>query len=259
MSNAPLNENDRRILTNSQLMQLVFQYGTVLSNDEQARLTNSQLLELAKAGQTLTERSRSNLTASQRLELHQIVQANMTTSPNGISKTNRVFIAYGRNLKARSAMFAFLRSVGLNPLEWEELVQATGNPNPYILDVIDKGFQVAQAALILLTPDDQAQLQQHLWRATEDEYETRLMPQPRPNVLIEAGMALGRDPSRVVVVQLGQLRPISDLFGKHIVLLDNTSRKRQDVVDRLRLAGCQPSIEGRRDWHTEGDFDGAIA
>ena len=41
-----------------------------------------------------------------------------------------VFVVHGRNGKAREAIFAFLRSIGLHPLEWSEAVQSTGKPMP---------------------------------------------------------------------------------------------------------------------------------
>ena len=34
-------------------------------------------------------------------------------------------VVHGRNLAARDAMFAFLRAIGLEPLEWSVLVSAT--------------------------------------------------------------------------------------------------------------------------------------
>jgi predicted nucleotide-binding protein len=38
----------------------------------------------------------------------------------------KVFVVHGRNEKARIAMFAFLRAIGLQPIEWSEAVSLTG-------------------------------------------------------------------------------------------------------------------------------------
>ena len=51
-----------------------------------------------------------------------------------------VFVIHGRNDAAREAMFAFLRAIGLHPLEWPEVVQATGKPSPYIGEILRHGF-----------------------------------------------------------------------------------------------------------------------
>ena len=48
-----------------------------------------------------------------------------------------VFVVHGRNNAAREAMFTFLRSIGLNPLEWSEAVRATGKASPYVGEVLD--------------------------------------------------------------------------------------------------------------------------
>ena len=101
----------------------------------------------------------------------------------------KVFVIHGRDDSARRAMFAFLRSIELQPLEWTQLVGLTGKASPYVGEVLDKGFEVARAAVSLMTPDDVARLRTPLHRPNEPRHETELTGQPRQNVLLETGMA----------------------------------------------------------------------
>jgi predicted nucleotide-binding protein len=57
-----------------------------------------------------------------------------------------------------------------------------------------------------------------------------LYPQPRPNVLFEAGMAMAHFADRTVLVQVGQSRPFSDIAGVHYIKMDNTFAKRKDAL-----------------------------
>ena len=43
-----------------------------------------------------------------------------------LSRARKVFVVHGRNGAARTAMFAFLRAIGLDPIEWSVAVQMTG-------------------------------------------------------------------------------------------------------------------------------------
>jgi hypothetical protein len=81
--------------------------------------------------------------------------------------------------------------------------------------------------------------------------------QPRPNVLFEAGMAMGRDEDRTIIVELGKVKTFSDIHGRHVVRLDNTTALRQDLATRLRGAGCAANTDGT-DWHTAGDLTPAL-
>ncbi len=173
-------------------------------------------------------------------------------------ESTRVFVVHGRNERARHAMFAFLRAIGLHPLEWNEIVQMTGKGSPYIGEVLEVGFSRAQAAVVLMTPDDEARLREQLRGPSEPLHERELAPQPRPNVLLEAGMALGLYQDRTVIVELGELRPISDILGRHVVRLDNSPERRQELATRLRAAGCNVRLDGV-DWYQAGDFVAAIA
>jgi hypothetical protein len=108
-----------------------------------------------------------------------------------------------------------------------------------------------------MTPDDEAKLRELFVYTDDENYEKNLTPQARPNVLFEAGMAMARAPKRTVLVQLGKLRPFSDIGGRHVIKLNNTSQKRQELAQRLQKAGFDVNFVDT-DWHSVGDFDGAI-
>lgn len=171
--------------------------------------------------------------------------------------TRKVFVVHGRNNAAREALFTFLRAIGLHPLEWSEIVEATGKASPYIGEVLAKGFSIAQAVVVLMTPDDEARLREPYRGPSEPPHETDLTPQPRPNVLLEAGMALGLFPNRTVIVELGQLRPVSDIGGRHVIRMNDKPERRQDLAQRLETAGCAVNRSGT-DWFSAGDFSAAL-
>ena len=79
----------------------------------------------------------------------------------------------------------------------------------------------------------------------------------RPWILFEAGMAFGRRADRTVLVEIGDLRPFSDVAGRHVVRLNNSTQRRQELAQRLETAGCAANLTGT-DWHTAGDFDAAL-
>lgn len=167
-----------------------------------------------------------------------------------------VFVVHGRNLRLRDAMFMFLRTIGLKPLEWNVAVKSTQKTAPYVGEILDSAFSRAQAVLILLTPDDEARLLPKFHHAGDPPHEKSLTPQARPNVIFEAGMALGRFPERTVLVEVGTLRPFSDVAGRHVIRLNNSSQRRQELAERLETAGCPVDLTGL-DWHsasTGGNF-----
>ena len=170
----------------------------------------------------------------------------------------RVFVVHGRNEKARKALFAFLRALGLEPIEWEEAIAYTGSGSPYIGEVLDRAFQKAQAVIVLLTGDDISKLSSQYLKAEDPAYERDFTPQSRPNVLFEAGLAFGRHPDRTILAELGPNRPFSDIAGRHIINLNNSATARQCLAARLKTAGYNLKTEARTDWLSEGDFDAAI-
>lgn len=175
----------------------------------------------------------------------------MSTTAEGGTDPRKVFVIHGRNERARKGLFVFLRSLGLEPIEWSAAIDMTRSGSPYIGDVLNVAFKAAQAVVVLQTPDDVAHLHESL--TSPGDPETTPQMQPRPNVLFEAGMALARDENRTIIVELGQVKTFSDIHGRHVVRLDNSVRKRQELANRLRTAGCAVRIEGT-DWHEEGDL-----
>lgn len=169
-----------------------------------------------------------------------------------IDRSRQVFVVYGRNGGARRAVFAFLRSIGLVPIEWSQALAATGKASPYIGEVLDAALAAAQAVIVLWTPDEIVSLRPE-YADGEDDPEVSPAFQARPNVIFEAGLAIGRAPDRVVLVELGRVRHFSDVIGRNTVRLDNSVASRQELAVRLRTAGCPVDLSGT-DWHTVGDF-----
>ena len=167
--------------------------------------------------------------------------------------SRRVFVVHGRNEVLRRSMFTFLRSIGLEPIEWSEAVKWTGSGSPHIDEILNVGFNRAQAIVVLMTPDDEARLRDEFQSENDPPHEKDLTPQARSNVIFEAGMALGRDPNRTVLVEIGRLRPFSDIAGRHTIRLDNSTEKRQALAMRLQTAGCPVNLYGT-DWHRTGEF-----
>lgn len=179
-------------------------------------------------------------------------RASVPSRPSESSR--KVFVVHGRDTQARDDIFQFLRAIGLHPIEWSEAIQLTGKSSPYIWEILERAFSEAHAILVLFTPDDEAYLRESLRSENDLTHETQLSGQARPNVLFEAGMAMGRSEDRTVLVELGVLRPFSDIAGRHTIKLNNTSQRRQELAQRLQAAGCPVNLEGT-DWHTVGNFE----
>jgi len=174
-----------------------------------------------------------------------------TQEPN----KSRVFVIHGRNEEMRRALFDFLRAIDLKPIEWSVAVALTGKPSPYVGEVLDAAMGHAQAIIVLFTGDDQARLRDEFLSGNDPIYERETTPQSRPNVIFEAGLALGKYPDRTILVQVGNLRPFSDIAGRHFIRLRNSSKSRQELAGRLKLAGCDVDLSGT-DWHDAGSFPG---
>jgi len=170
-------------------------------------------------------------------------------------RTKEVFIVHGRNERILREVKGVLRALGLTPLDFAQALKRTRQGSPIISDVLDTVLKKDQPVLVLLTPDDQAQLNPALRKPGEPAQEKRLRGQARPNVLFEAGMAFGRSPDTTVLVEVGKIRPFSDVAGRHAVRLNNTTASRVDLAMKLENAGCEVDRTADEEgWLSAGDF-----
>jgi predicted nucleotide-binding protein len=185
-----------------------------------------------------------------------LTQQDATPAPSRITDPRSVFLINGRWHDAVEAMREFLGALDLKVIEWEQAVQATGKASPYIGEVLDAGFAMAHAAVVLMTPDDVACLHpQLLPSGSEPE---PLTGQPRPNVIFEAGMAWQQFRDRTLLVEFGHLRGFSDLDGVHTVRLDGSPQSRRAVASRLKTIECAVDDSGDR-WLSAGRFPPSLS
>lgn len=153
-------------------------------------------------------------------------------------------------------MFAFLRALGLRPMEWGELMKATQKATLSIPEVVETALDRAGAVIVVMTPDDDVRLTTRLREKHESTDETELSRQARPNVYYEAGMAVARHPLKTIFVTVGKVKHFTDISGFHVTRLDNTAGKRQELVSKLGTArGGTIDTSGRTDWLTAGNFE----
>jgi predicted nucleotide-binding protein len=165
------------------------------------------------------------------------VPATMAPIPVAAPASSRaVMVVHGQDDEAARALFDWLRSIGLTPAEWSALVKASASGSPFIGAVLDSAFARAQAVVVLFTPDEQTRLRPGLRR-------DRWRLQARPNVLLEAGMALASHPDRTVLVVLGDQDLPSDLAGRHYVRITDAASL-SDLAQRLETAGCAVDRSG---------------
>lgn len=176
------------------------------------------------------------------------------TTPARRRKGKTVFVVHGRNEPLRKSMFDFLRAVGLNPMEWSTALRATESGTPTIMQVIEVMLKKSASVVVLMTPDDLVQLKPQLQRKSDKEVEKRQVGQARPNVLFEAGIAMGSMPKETVLVEIGDIKNFTDVAGIHVARLDNSSESRHTFIQKLEAANCDVTLSGT-DWLTTGDFE----
>jgi predicted nucleotide-binding protein len=167
----------------------------------------------------------------------------------GAGNQSEVWVIYGHDLAFRDEIFDLLTKVRLHPVEFTAAVRLSGSGSPHTLDIVINSIQSAPAVIALWSPDESAELVESL-RTNPSESQAGL--QPRPNVLVETGMALAVKRNRTIVVTKGRLRDVTDVEGIHEVRWSDdpvlNSNARHDLVHRLGSLGCPVNTKASSAW-----------
>lgn len=169
------------------------------------------------------------------------------------TKNNSLFVVHGRDTKLNEDMFSFLRAIGLNPLEWSQAVQQAKGANPNVTDIVKTALRSVQGVIVMFSPDEEARLKTKFRESKKDS--PSLQSQARPNVIFEAGIALGAHHEKTLLVEVGDVRKISDIAGMHILHLSNSASSRKELAQRLKDKLKFKVDTTGNSWLTVGDFD----
>jgi predicted nucleotide-binding protein len=177
-----------------------------------------------------------------------------TVSRSSVGKRT-VFLVHGRDHDARDALIELLRAFDVRVVTWREAAsRAGGGGTPYTGDIVRAGMEMADAVVVLLTPDDVGYARSIFHQDRDGADELRPTGQARLNVIFEAGMAMALGRERVVIVEVGATRGLSDTAGIHTIRLHDHVESRKDFAARLRDAGLTVDTDGEQ-WRTAGTFD----
>lgn len=183
-----------------------------------------------------------------------IVIRQQVVQSDGDQPRRRVFLVHGRNLAAKSSVVNLLQAFDLRVIGWDEAAASTGQATPYTGDVVLAGMQMADAVVVLFSPDDIGHVKSEFLLPNDGEHERNPTPQARMNVIFEAGMAMALNRDATVLVELGDVRPMTDTAGLNVVRITSGSiAERIRFANRLRTAGLAVDLNSP-DWATAGDF-----
>lgn len=173
--------------------------------------------------------------------------------PAPITTRRSVFIIQGRDSKVVAALVALLRALDLRVVTWQEATLLAGGGSDHTLDIVQAGIDNADAVIALFTPDDLGQVKREFWNERDGGVELQPSGQARQNVVFEAGWAMARKRDRVVLVNVGDVRGLSDIAGLNYVYLDGTLDSRKNLVAKLRNCKLEVRTDAE-EWRTVGEF-----
>lgn len=165
-----------------------------------------------------------------------------------------VFVVRGRDNAAYDALEAFLVALDLRVVTWDEATRGAGGGTPHTLDIVRAGIEMSDAVVVLMTPDDLGKVKPEFHvPGRDDPREATQSGQARQNVIFEAGWAMALNQQTVILVRVGDVRPLSDIDGLNYVWLANDISARRQLITRLR--NCHLDVDDRGEsWRTAGTF-----
>src|SRR5947208_4172646 len=114
-----------------------------------------------------------------------------------------VFIIHGHDMEARNELVKFVNSLGLEVLEFH-MGEKQDRPMSMIFDTVLNGIQSADAVIALFTPDEHSASyvpSTGTYSGKNRNGEKWEGWQARPNVIFEAGIALGIAIDKTIIVK----------------------------------------------------------
>jgi predicted nucleotide-binding protein len=168
----------------------------------------------------------------------------------------KVFLVHGRDHEAREALIVLLQAFDLRVISWREAAEHAGGGTPYTGDIVAAGLRLADAVVVLMTPDDVGYVRPARRDTHDGPHDLEPTGQARLNVVFEAGMAMALAKRRTVLVEVGVVRGMTDTAGLNVVRMIDTVERRRDLAARLRSAGLAVDLDGD-EWRTAGSFRAA--
>ncbi|WP_181800790.1 MULTISPECIES: TIR domain-containing protein [Microbacterium] len=165
-----------------------------------------------------------------------------------------VFVVRGRDAEAYRALSSLLTALDLRVISWDDATTRAGGGTPHTLEIVRAGIDLADAVIVLMTPDDLAYVKADFYDPVRDDpREARETGQARQNVIFEAGWAMALGQEKVILVRVGDVRPLSDIDGLNYVWLTNDVDSRRQLITRLR--NCDVEVHDNHDrWREAGIF-----
>ena len=168
-------------------------------------------------------------------------------------KGRKVFLVDGRDHAARETLTELLKAFDLEVVSWREAAAHAGGGTPHTGDVVAAGLRLADAVVVLLTPDDVGYVRPVRRDPRDDPHDLEPTGQARLSVVFEAGIAMALARRRTVLVEVGAVRGMTDVAGVDVVRMDDTVERRRDLAARLRAAGLAVDLHGD-EWRSAGSF-----
>ena len=116
------------------------------------------------------------------------------------------------------------------------------------------GIDIADAVVVLLTPDDLGHVKGDFYDSEHDDpREAKPSGQARQNVIFEAGWAMALDQEHVILLLAGTVRKLSDIDGLNYVRISDDISDRRSLITRLRNVALEVDDSGE-EWRTAGSF-----